>query len=89
VVGPGGVLVPPLHDQYGEPVRYHSSYGMDWALPDARGFVEPVLDLLAKPARRRALGEAGRRHVIKSFSWDTAAAEFLTLLEEADASVAV
>jgi glycosyltransferase involved in cell wall biosynthesis len=89
VVGPGGVMVPPLHDSYGEPVRYHSSYGMDWAVPDPRAFTEPVLTLLNKPARRREMGAEGRRHIERSFSWDTAAAEFLSLLEEADAANAV
>jgi glycosyltransferase involved in cell wall biosynthesis len=84
VVAHGGVLIPPLHDSYGEPVRYHSSYGMDWATPDTRAFVEPVLSLLARPARRRALGVEGREHVVRSFSWDTAAAQFLALFEEAD-----
>ena len=83
VVGPGGILVPPLTDSYGDPVRFHSTYGMDWAVPDPRGFVEPVLNLLAKPARRREMGAAGRRHVAR-FSWDTAAAEFLHLLEDTD-----
>jgi glycosyltransferase involved in cell wall biosynthesis len=83
VVGPGGVLVPPLIDRYGEPVRYHSRYGMDWAVPDARGFHEPVIDLLRKPARRRELGRAGRRHVQQSFNWDEAAVSFLELLTEA------
>jgi glycosyltransferase involved in cell wall biosynthesis len=90
VVGPGGVMVPPLRDSYGEVVRFHSSYGMDWALPDPKGFVKPVLDLLSRPSRRRAMGAEGRRHVMRSFSWDTAAAEFLTLFEEPDVrSVAV
>jgi glycosyltransferase involved in cell wall biosynthesis len=82
VIGPGGVMIPPLHDSYGEPVRYHSTYGMDWAVPDPKGFVEPVLGLLAKPARRREMGAAGRRHVERSFNWDLATAEFLALLEE-------
>jgi glycosyltransferase involved in cell wall biosynthesis len=81
VVGDGGILVPPLHNSYGEPVRYHSRYGMDWAVPDPKGFVEPVLSLLNRPARRRALGVAGRAHVIRSFSWDACAADFLTMFE--------
>jgi glycosyltransferase involved in cell wall biosynthesis len=85
VVGPGGVMIPPLHDSYGEPVRYHASYGMDWAVPDTRAFVEPVLTLIQKPARRRAMGAEGRAHVVRSFSWDTAAADFLTMFEESDA----
>jgi glycosyltransferase involved in cell wall biosynthesis len=83
VVGNGGILVPPLHDSYGEPVRYHSTYGMDWAVPDPKAFVEPVLTLLNKPSRRRSMGADGRRHVAR-FSWDTAAAEFLHLLEDTD-----
>jgi len=82
VVAEGGILVPPLLDQYGEPVRYHSRYNMDWAVPDPKGFVEPVLSLVTRPARRRALGAAGRQHVIRSFSWDACAADFLTLFEE-------
>jgi glycosyltransferase involved in cell wall biosynthesis len=84
VVGTGGVLVAPLHDAYGEPVRYHSRYGMDWAVPDARAFVAPVLNLLDKPSRRRALGAAGRSH-IRRFSWDTAAAQFIDLFGDSDA----
>jgi glycosyltransferase involved in cell wall biosynthesis len=83
VVGPGGVLVPPLRDTYGDVVRYHSTYGMDWAVPDARGFTQPVLDLLAKPQRARALGDAGRRHVRASFSWSNAADQFVSLFEAA------
>lgn len=82
VVAEGGVLVPPLTDSYGTPVRYHSRYGMDWALPDARAFAAPVLSLLEKPARRRALGAAGRAYVKRSFSWDDCAADFIALFED-------
>jgi glycosyltransferase involved in cell wall biosynthesis len=82
VVAEGGVLIPPLTDRYGETVRYHASYGMDWAVPDGRAFVEPVLGLLNRSSRRRALGAAGREHVVRSFSWDTAASQFLALFEE-------
>ncbi len=82
VVGDGGILIPPLMDSYGEPVRYHSRFGMDWAVPDPKAFVAPVLELLNRPSRRRALGEAGRRHVIRSFSWDACASDFLTMFEE-------
>lgn len=84
VVAQGGVLVPPLHDAYGEPVRYHSGYGMDWAVPDPKGFVEPILYLLSKPQKRRELGMLGRTHVKRNFSWDDAASRFLTLFEEAN-----
>jgi len=85
VVGDGGICVPPLHDSYGEPVRFHSTYGMDWAVPDPRAFVAPITELLTRPQRRRAMGAAGRLHVARSFSWDAAAASFLSLFEDADA----
>jgi len=85
VVGPGGVLIPPLFDAYGTAVRYHSTYGMDWGYPDARAFTQPVTDLLAKPHRRKALGEAGRQHVKRSFNWDDAADQFTALFSAAEA----
>jgi glycosyltransferase involved in cell wall biosynthesis len=88
VVGPGGVLVPPTTDQRGEVVRYHSQYGMDWAVPDAQGFVGPVVDLLTHPSKRRGLGKLGRMHVRSSFSWDTAAVDLLSLFSEASATKA-
>jgi glycosyltransferase involved in cell wall biosynthesis len=81
VIGPGGVIVPPLQSAHGEAVRYHSRFGMDWAVPDPKAFTEPVLRLLNNPKARRQLGDAGRDHVRRSFSWDTAAAEFLDLFQ--------
>ncbi len=83
VVGPGGILVDPLIDRYGEPVRYHSTYGMDWAVPDPKGFTEPAVELLTRKSRRTELGRAGRKHVEQSFSWDEAAASFLALFSAA------
>jgi glycosyltransferase involved in cell wall biosynthesis len=88
VIGDGGIIIPPLHDSYGQPVRYHSRFGMDWAVPDGRAFVEPIVRLLARPAHRRALGTAGRLHVQRSFSWDTAADQFLDVLGVPDAAAA-
>ena len=82
VIGPGGIVVPPLIDSRGEAVRYHSKFGMDWAVPDPQALVEPTLRLLAKPAERRALGKVGRAHVRRSFSWDVAAAQFLDIFSE-------
>jgi glycosyltransferase involved in cell wall biosynthesis len=83
VIGDGGILVPPLQDAYGESVRYHSGFGMDWAVPDPKAFVEPTLRLLNHPAARRKLGAAGRLHVKRSFDWDTAASQFLDILTPA------
>lgn len=82
VIGPGGIVVPPLIDSRGQPVRYHSKFGMDWAVPDPQALVEPTLRLLAKPAERRALGKVGRAHVKRSFSWDVAASQFLDIFSE-------
>jgi glycosyltransferase involved in cell wall biosynthesis len=83
VVGPGGVLVDPLHDAYGDIVYLHSTYGMDWAVPDPRAMVEPIATLLAKPQRRRELGAAGRAHVRRTFNWDEAADQFASLFASA------
>jgi glycosyltransferase involved in cell wall biosynthesis len=80
VIGDGGVLVEPLHDSYGNVVRYHSGYGMDWAVPDPAAFTEPVTRLLAHKNHRTALGQAGRLHVKRTFSWDESAADFLELM---------
>lgn len=83
VIGDGGIIVPPLHDSYGDPIRYHDSgYGMAWAMPDPRAFTEPVLSLLSKPSRARSLGQMGRIHVKRSFSWDEAAGSFIELFTE-------
>lgn len=82
VVGVGGVCIPPLADSYGQPVRYHSVYGMDWALPDTTAAIPVLADLLTRPSRRRSLAEAGRAHIRDSFSWDQAAADFIRLFEE-------
>jgi glycosyltransferase involved in cell wall biosynthesis len=83
-VGDGGILIPPLHDTYGQPVRHHhTTYGMDFGVPDAMAFVQPTLDLLANRKRRRDLGAAGRLHVKRSFSWDVCAAQFVDLFSQA------
>jgi hypothetical protein len=34
------------------------------------------------------MGAEGRTHVVRSFNWDSATAQFLTLLEEAHAAAA-
>jgi glycosyltransferase involved in cell wall biosynthesis len=88
VVGEGGVCVPPLHDSYGEVVRYHSGYGMDWAVPDPKAFTEPVLNLLSHRSRRVSMGAMGRLHIQRSFNWDTATAQFLDLFTQAKEAAA-
>jgi len=49
------------------------------ALDDADGFTEAVAGLVADPARRRELGDAGRRRVEERFSVAGFAAEFARL----------
>lgn len=69
VVGPGGVLL--------EPQRLITvPSGEDVWLADIEAFTEAIETLYESAGRRRTLGEAGRDHVLKSFSWDFAAARF-------------
>lgn len=50
---------------------------------DSSSFADAVLALLNDPARRRALGEAGRELVAHSFTWRHAAAAFTEACEQA------
>jgi len=73
VVGPGGVLIPPG--------RHFSVYnGTDMHLPDVPAFTEAIERLYMSRGARRDLGAKGREHVVKSFSWDTAAQQFHDLV---------
>ena len=44
---------------------------------DAADLAAKILELLADPARRRAMGEAGRRRVVEELSWDHEAPKLL------------
>lgn len=72
VVGPGGVLVPPVAFQTNDAA-------LDWALVDEARFSAEVEALLTDPAKREAIGRAGAAHV-RQFTWDRAASEFLTVM---------
>lgn len=72
VVGPGGVLIP-IDRLFTNP------YAHEWALVDEPAMSSAVEALVSKPARRRALGEAGRRHV-GQYTWAATAAIFDGLL---------
>lgn len=76
VVGPGGVLIEPT----GCTVTVPS--GQDLYLADTGKFTEAIEHLYLAGGVRRKLGEAGREHVVKSFSWDNAAARFNEYVEE-------
>lgn len=66
VIGPGGKVVPIAFE-------YDNEYDHKWAQPDEEAFTAAVEELVERPARRRELGEAGRRHVTTSFRWAEAA----------------
>ena len=74
VVGPGGVLIPPL-------TTITVTSGEDQWLPDIDAFSDAIEHLYLAGGVRRKLGEAGREH-IKQFSWDEAARRFDVLLTE-------
>lgn len=77
VLGAGGVLarVEALYD---------NEYGSRAALVDQSDFSQKVSWLIEHPAKRREIGQAGKRHVQK-FDWNAAANVFIDLFEaEAD-----
>lgn len=84
VVGPGGVLVPPLYE-------VTNKGGADSWLPDIPAFTAAIEELYQNPSRRDELGRAGAEHA-KTFSWDYAARKFdeyvTALHEEAEQSTA-
>ena len=80
VVGPGGVLIP-IDRLYTNP------YAHEWALVNEAAMTTAVEGLIGKPARRRALGAEGRRHVAQ-FTWAATAAIFDGLLREGAAVAA-
>lgn len=73
VIGPAGVVVPPH-------VLYDNEYDHLWAWPDEEAFGKAVAYLADHPAKRRALGADGPRHVAANFTWDAAARVFADLV---------
>lgn len=63
VIGPAGVVIPPAF-------LYDNEYDHYWAQPDEVAFGAAVAFLLDHPARRRALGAEGPRHIARTFTWD-------------------
>jgi len=75
VVGPGAKLL--------EPDRYLTiPSGEDVCLSDVEAFSEAIEELYQSAGARRSLGEAGRKHVVESFSWDYAAKMFDEFITE-------
>jgi len=75
IVGPGGILLQPEREQT-------VPSGEEQQLPNVTAFVDAMERLYRAPGARRKLGEAGREHVLKSFSWDFAARRFHEFIGE-------
>jgi len=69
VVGPGGILIDPARETT-------VPSGKDQWLADIDAFTDALERLYQSSGARRDLGQKGREHVIKTFSWDDAAAKF-------------
>lgn len=73
VVGPGGFLL--------KPERVHAmDSGQDQWLPDVKAFTTAIERLYSSASLRESLGAAGRQHVVSTFSWEDAAAQFDALI---------
>ena len=79
VVGPGGVLIDPDRP-------WTAPQGQEQMLPNIPRFTEEIERLYHAGGVRRRLGEAGREHVERSFSWDEAAKQFATLITKLETS---
>jgi glycosyltransferase involved in cell wall biosynthesis len=57
----------------------------DWGLmtyeKDSEGVAAALAALLRNPDRRRAMGQAGREHVLSHYTWERAADEYLSLFD--------
>ena len=71
-VAAAGVLIPPTG-------LLTNAYAHEWALVDEPAMSAAVERLIRKPALRRSIGEAGRRHVAR-YSWARACDQFDLLL---------
>lgn len=72
VVGPGGILVPPA-------AMFTSPYAVDWGIIDEPQAIAALDRLISRPALRRRLAAAGRKHVAQ-FTWASAVDVFDDLL---------
>jgi glycosyltransferase involved in cell wall biosynthesis len=78
VVGPGGFCIPPTQ-------LITNAYAHEWALVDEDTMRAALVRLLERPALRREMGAAGRRHIAR-FTWDAAVDVFDGLIQKAAAA---
>jgi glycogen synthase len=87
----GGIPEVVAHGETGllVPVRLWPGTGFEPEDPEgfARGLAAAMAELLADPARRRAMGQAGRRRAEARFSWRAVAKRVLALYESLAAPV--
>lgn len=76
VVGPGGRLIEPARE-------ITTPMGHEQWLPDVPAFTAAIEQLYRGRGSRRKLGEAARKHIVDTFSWDVAARNFDRLIHEA------
>ena len=69
IVGPGGILIEPSRETT-------VPSGKDQWLADIDAFTAALERLYNSAGARRDMGQKGREHIIKTFSWDDAAASF-------------
>jgi glycosyltransferase involved in cell wall biosynthesis len=62
-------------------IMIHRSHGLLVERGDEDGFVRGILELLADPAMRSAMGAAARRRVVEHFSMPVISREYVLLLE--------
>lgn len=79
VIGPAGQVVPVAF-------LYDNEYDHHWASPDEEAFGAAAGFLLDHPARRRALGAEGPKHVARHFRWDACGEVFERAILDAIAS---
>lgn len=74
VIGPAGKVVPFSH-------HLDSEYGHAWAAIDEAEFARVVEHLMTHEGKRNDLGRLGPAHVRNTFRWDTAARQFVDLIQ--------
>lgn len=75
VVGPGGILIQPMRE-------VTVPMGHDQWLPNVPAFTEAIEHLYTARGSRRKMGEAARKHIVDTYSWDTATAGFDGLIND-------